>query len=235
MSVTNTPSIVLFPQCTLRHGWGVGPIVCRLYVWITAILNVGMASIDMHVISCFPCGWDAEVTGSHHCTTNHLFPFQEANIPTQDVSINIKKLHMWPPTRKSTILHWQSFLVITITANYNLWSCAPANLKCPAQVVAEVSAKIHPNSPYTSFQKNAMKLVTFIPSGFPYTRHLCVYVGHTHKVRSSHGHWLLKREQRWTFRTKIKRSQECLNLVIVQNRMKKCMANVMRAAAVLVS
>ena len=82
-----------------------------------------------------------------------------------------------------------------------------------------------------------MKRTTFnptYPSGFLYTRRLCVYIGHTYKVRTLHGHWTLEREQWWMFRTKTNRGQECPKLVIVQTWRKKCVPIFLWAAVILV-
>ena len=100
------------------------------------------------------------------------------------------------------------FLVKTSStiAYFNLWTGAPANLKSPAREVTEIQAKIHPDSPYTTFQQ--WKLHSKRISVYSSLRaHIGVYVGHTHKVRRPHGYWTLEQEQRWT---KVKRSQECL-------------------------
>ena len=103
-----------------------------------------------------------------------------------------------------------------------------------ARVVTEVWAKIHADWPCITFLKNAIKHATFIPNGFPLTRHLCIYIGHAHKIRRPHSHWTLEREQRWAFRMKTKRSLECLKLIVVQNWRKNCLAIFLWAAAILV-
>ena len=80
------------------------------------------------------------------------------------------------------------------------------------------------------FQKTRFT-TTFTPSGFPHTRRLCVYVGHTHKLRTLHGP-----VNAWTRAAMNENKEKSIvsKLVILQNRRRKCVAIFLWPAAVLV-